>query len=501
MMMSLLYNEMDLLLPYIYLLSGILILLICGTFIQSTLNNTHVESYHEKSSIYMNYLGLQTLFFTIMLYMNSHVPTGVYLNGLFLENYFTIVLKILVLLSALGVMFMAFQYINHGKFHDFEFNILLLLSVLAMLLLISAHDLTILYVAIELQSLSSYILAALKRDSQFSTEAGLKYFTLGSLASAILLLGIAFIYGLTGSTEFEEINHVLTTLGMYHVQSYYFMMISIIFIFIAFLFKLAAAPFHIWAPDVYEGSPTIITAFFAIVPKIVILSVLIQLSFNVFQEFMSVWQMILVFSAMTSMLVGAWGAILQKKIKRFLAYSSIGHVGYILVGLTVCTVEGLQATMIYMMIYIIMSLTVFAIVLSLYKINKNEKVNYISELTGLSKENPLLAFILSLTMFSMAGIPPLAGFVSKFEIFYSAINSGFILLAIVGVLTSVIAAVYYIRMVKIMYFETLPSYAYETMDMHKSIMIAFTFLITLLFMINPSYVLLLSETISLSLSF
>jgi len=396
---------------------------------------------------------------------------------------------------------MSFDYYKDEKITAYEYSILIMLAALGLILLISSYDFLALYLAIELQSLTLYVLATFKRNSEFSTEAGLKYFILGALSSGILLFGISLIYGLTGSTNYETINHLLIGVSLENNENLIGLSIGILFIAVALLFKLAAAPFHMWAPDVYEGSPTIVTAFFAIVPKIGILSVFITIFLETFYGLINQWQHIVIFCAITSMIIGAIGAVTQKKFKRLLAYSAIGHIGYILIGIASATPEGVQGLLLYIIVYIIMSINIFSLYLSLYDKNTFIKIKNISELSGLSKENGILAITLAIAVLSMAGIPPLAGFASKFYIFLAAIESSMYVLAIIGVLTSVIAAVYYIRLIKIMYFEnTSNNVNYKTIDLNKSIILATTLFFILFFMVNPSYLLILTHELALNLS-
>lgn len=486
-------NSFKLFIPDIYLGSTLLLLLVIGVFY-------NVSKNEQTSMENITWMSLEIIIFVLLLMINYPYFHGVILNGMVIINQYTLIIKLIITLSTAIVLFMAFQYYNFEKFYSFEFNILILLALLGMTLLCSSYDFMMVFLAIELQSLCFYIMAALKRDSQFSTEAGLKYFILGALSSGILLFGCSLVYGLTGSTNFETLNHLLmgvhSNLNEFNAGVY----IGVFFILVALLFKIAAAPFHMWAPDVYEGSPTIITAFFAIVPKIAVIALLIQLLLETFYGLIDQWQQVLIFTSMTSMILGAVGAIEQKKMKRFLAYSAIGHVGYILIGISCGTLEGLQSSIIYIILYIIMSINVFSILLSLYKTQDNIRIKYINEFTGLSKENPLLAITFAIMVLSMAGIPPLAGFISKLQIFFSAIHSSMFLLAIVGVLTSVLGAVYYIRFIKIMYFENNTSYTYKNLDFIKALLISITYFITNLFIFNPSYLLILSHNLSLNFS-
>jgi proton-translocating NADH-quinone oxidoreductase chain N len=412
-----------------------------------------------------------------------------------------------------------------------------------MLFMISSYDFISMYLTVELQSLCFYVLAASKRNSEFSTEAGLKYFILGAFSSGILLFGCSMIYGFTGITNFGELAKVLTgsqdvILNIFSTSGassaavllsenstdFYLwsgqssgIIIGIIFIAVGFLFKLTAAPFHMWAPDVYEGSPTSITAFFSIAPKIAILGVFLRLFLYSFYDFMLPWQKIIIFCSIASMIVGALAAMSQHKIKRLLAYSSIGHIGYILLGLCCASIEGTEALFIYLIIYVIMTINLFAIILSLQELRSGgpsvqmsqglsssistNHFKYISDLGMLAKTNPILAFTFTCTMFSMAGIPPLAGFCSKFYIFFAALSSSLYLLAFIGVLTSVVSCFYYIRLIKIMYFEKPTKYiVYQPMDKEKSIIIGLTLFFLIFFFFYPSPLFLVAHKVAISLS-
>lgn len=490
--LDLFQNDFKLIIPELFLSSSILFLLVAGVLFNK-----------ENTALIRNisWLSILTLIITGLLFLNHPYSTDIIFNGMLLINHLTLVIKSVIVLSTIVVLLFSFEYFEDEKITAFEYSILILLAVLGMLLLVSSYDFLALYLAIELQSLALYVLATFKRNSEFSTEAGLKYFILGALSSGVLLFGISLIYGLTGSTNFETINHILIGLGLNSNENLVGLSIGILFIAVALLFKVAAAPFHMWAPDVYEGSPTIVTAFFAIVPKIGILGLFITIFLETFYGLINQWEHIIIFSAICSMTIGAIGAITQKKIKRLLAYSAIGHIGYMLIGIASATPEGVQSLLLYILVYIIMSINIFSVVLSLYDSNNLIKIKYISELAGLSKVNGILAITLSITVLSMAGIPPLAGFASKFYIFLAAIESSMYVLAIIGVLTSVIAAVYYIRLIKIMYFEN-PEITvnYKTIDFQKSIILALSLFFILFFMANPSYLLILTHELALNLS-
>lgn len=371
-------------------------------------------------------------------------------NGLIKVDAMVCFIKFICIFGGLLVVWISKEYYVQERLTVIGHSILILLALLGIILLISSNDLLALYLAMELQSLSFYTLATLKRDDESSTEAGLKYFILGALSSGIFLFGVSLIYGLTGLTNFDSLNLFIFGIGLDSNTDIYpitGLLIGIIFIGIAFLFKLAAAPFHMWVPDVYQGSPTSITALFAIVPKLAILGVLIKLYLSTFLGLMIQWQPLIIFCSIASMIIGSFGALNQSLIKRLLAYSAISHIGYILIAFASGTHTSLQALLIYMTIYMIMSIQSFSVLLSLRKKLNGKSIDYLIELVSLSRTQPVLGITFAISLLSLAGIPPLAGFFSKWLVFSSAIQSHFYLLAIVGVLTSVLASVYYLRII------------------------------------------------------
>jgi proton-translocating NADH-quinone oxidoreductase chain N len=390
---------------------------------------------------------------------------------------------------------MCLDYSKQESSNAFESIVLILFSTCSMLFMISAYDLIAMYLAIELQSLCFYVIAASKRDSEFSAEAGLKYFILGAFSSGILLFGCSMIYGFTGVTNFEELAKIFTgyEITLFGAQSSGIFM-GILFIAVGFLFKITAVPFHMWAPDVYEGSPTIVTAFFSIAPKISILANMLRVFIYSFYD--PTWQQLFFFCSIASMILGALAAMAQNKVKRLLAYSSIGHVGYLLIGFSCGTIEGIQSLLIGTFIYVLMTVNAFAMVLAL----RQNRFKYIADLGALAKTNPILAITLSITMFSYAGIPPLAGFCSKFYLFFAALGCGAYLLALIGVVTSVISCFYYIRFVKIMYFDTPETWIlYKPMDREKSLLLAITVFFITFFFLYPSPLFLVTHQMALCL--
>ncbi len=369
-------------------------------------------------------------------------------NGLLRFDGFIMFAKLLILMAALAALILSANWTQRLSLSCFEYPILILLSCAGLMLLTSSNDFLSLYMAIELASLSLYVMAAYERDNVRSSEAGLKYFILGALASGMMLFGMSLIYGFTGTTNFGVLAN-LSELSSTPVP--YGFLTGLVLVLVGICFKISAVPFHMWTPDVYEGAPTSVVAYFATVPKIAALVLLGRLLYEPFAAYIEDWQPIIIFVSIASMIVGAFGALKQTNIKRLLAYSSIGHVGYALTGLAAGTAQGLQGVLIYLSIYMVMSIGTFAFILWMRR--GSEPLEDISELAGLSRTHPRAALFLGLMMFSMAGIPPLAGFFAKFYVFLAAAEAGLYTLVVAGLLTSVVAAYYYLRLVKIMYFD------------------------------------------------
>ncbi len=384
-------------------------------------------------------------------------------------------LKLLALTGSAAAILMSLDYLKVEKQERFEYSILILLSATGMLMLISAADLIALYLGLELMSLSLYVVAAFNRDSVRSTEAGLKYFVLGALSSGMLLYGASLVYGFTGTVSFAGIAKAAGQGGIG-------LMFGLVFLFAGFCFKVSAVPFHMWTPDVYEGAPTPITAFFAAAPKVAGIAMFVRTTMVAFPEIAQQWQQIVVFVAIASMALGAFAAIGQKNIKRLMAYSSIGHMGFALVGLAAGTAEGVQGVLVYMAIYVAMTLGTFACILSMRR--DGVLVEQISDLSGLARSNPTMAFFLAMLMFSLAGIPPLAGFFAKFYVFLAAIKAGMFTLAVLGVLASVVGAYYYLAIIKIMYFDEAAK-GFGPMPFELKAVLAVTGLFNLLFFAYP----------------
>tara|TARA_B100000963_G_scaffold357355_1_gene379349 strand:- start:20377 stop:21795 length:1419 start_codon:yes stop_codon:yes gene_type:complete len=460
--------------PEIFLILALLFLLMAGVFI----NNSFAII--KKSTIV-------TLFLCIpIVYLNLDNQLLIFNNN-YSINIFSNFMKIIILISSAFSLIFVGQYFKRIKIDKFEYMILILSSTIGMFIMVSANNLIGLYLGIELQSLSLYVLASIDRNSLKSSESGVKYFVLGALSSGLFLYGCSLIYGFTGSTNYLIINENFSTnnLGL---------IFGLVFILVGLAFKVSAVPFHMWTPDVYEGSPTSVTAFFALAPKVAGIGAFIQILFIAFGTAFEEWKSILIFIAIASMILGSVAAIGQTNIKRLMAYSSISHIGYALAGLTTGTVEGISATLSYMTIYVIMNIAAFTCILFFSR----DKVYYedIRDLSGLSKNHPIIAACFCLILFSLAGIPPLAGFFAKFYIFKSVIESEMYLLAIIGLISSVIAAFYYLRIIKIMYFDKELEKFDDMSGLGMKLSLATSSLIILFYFIAPSFLINLSNIAS-----
>ena len=425
--------NLSFIIPEIFISLSVMFLLILGVFKKNSF-----ELIHNLSIIVLLITGV------IVFNETLDIKKILLFNGSVVIDYLSSFMKIITLLAAFIVLAISKNYLDNFKISKIEYPILILSSVLGMMVMISSNDLIVFYMGLELQSLALYVLATFNRNNLKSSEAGLKYFVLSALSSGLLLYGCSLIYGFSGSTNFEIIASQLNS-------NEYALTFGIVFILVGLAFKISAVPFHMWAPDVYEGSPTTVTLFFTMVPKIAALTVFIRFLYVPFLELIDQWQMILVFLSIASMLFGAIAAIGQKNIKRLIAYSSIGHIGYALAGVASASNDGIQSSVIYLTIYIVMNLGLFSCLLMLRR--NDNYYESIDDLSGLSKNHPILSFSLLVILFSLAGIPPLAGFFAKFYIFKAVIEQSMYFLAIVGLLSTVIAAFYYLRIIKIIYFD------------------------------------------------
>jgi NADH-quinone oxidoreductase subunit N len=394
----------------------------------------------------------------------------------FIVDDFARFLKVLAFAGSAAAILMSQSYVTREKTRKFEYPVLILLATAGMGMMISAGDLIALYLGLELMSLSLYVVAASNRDSEKSTEAGLKYFVLGGLSSGMLLYGCSLIYGYTGSVTFTAIAQAASQGGLG-------ILFGLVFLFVGLCFKVSAVPFHMWTPDVYEGAPTPVTAFFASAPKVAAMALFIRAAQGAFPTIAVQWQQILVFVSIASMALGAFAAIGQRNIKRLMAYSSIGHMGFALVGLAAGTSEGVQGVLVYVAIYLAMTLGTFACILSMRR--DWHMVEDISDLSGLARTNPGMAFFFAMLLFSLAGIPPLAGFFAKYYVFLAAIKAGLFTLAVIGVLSSVVGAYYYLLIVKTMYFDE-PKKAFEPMPAEQVAVLAVCGGFNLLYFLYPA---------------
>ena len=405
------------------------------------------------------------------------LPAGklVTFDGSFVVDGFARFLKVLAIIGSAAAILMSIDHAERERQQRFEYSILIVLSTLGMLMLISAADLIALYLGLELMSLPLYVVAASHRNSLRSTEAGLKYFVLGALSSGMLLYGASLVYGFTGTVSFTGIAHSAAEAGTG-------LIFGLVFLFVGFCFKVSAVPFHMWTPDVYEGAPTPVTAFFAAAPKVAGIAMFVRATVVAFPGITAQWQEIVVFVSIASMLLGAFAAIGQRNIKRLMAYSSIGHMGFALIGLAAATPEGVQGVLVYMAIYLTMTLGVFAVILSMRR--QGGMVELIDQLAGLARTHPAMAFFLAMLLFSMAGVPPLAGFFAKFYVFLAAIKAGLYILAVIGVLASVIGAYYYLAIIKVMYFEE-PAEPFYNMPNELKLVLGVCGLFNILFFVYP----------------
>lgn len=595
-------NDFKAIFPELFLVTVTLSLLLYGVILSTS-------SQYPLLIGNLTFLSLLSLLFVLLLIQNSPLQHGfIFYNTLYIDST-TLFTKSIVCWAAFFSSLISINYLKVEGLNGFEFVILVLLSLSSMLFLIMSADFLSMYLGIEFQSLCFYVMAALKRDSEFSTEAGLKYFLLGAFSSALLLFGITLIYGFTGTTSFSDLSKLFSALSNpsavegslevfssntlslmnsnekvdvgFGLHNHSTCLLGMVLITVGFLFKLTAFPFHMWAPDVYEGAPTPVTAFFSIVPKVAVLTVFVNLYLVGFYDLSVSWQKILVFSSLGSMILGSLAAMSQNKIKRLLAYSSIGHVGYLLVGLCSSTVEGIQALFIYLFIYLVMTINIFCIILlpikrisrnknstgtfagfrfpsrvdssqkeisetsstpfkeektlkktngnqdrsidgvSLYKEQKansnlltlkekgggdlysgSDRIKYTTDLAYMANSHPLIALNLTLTMFSIAGIPPLAGFYSKAYLFFAALSSSQFLLAVVGVLTSVVSCFYYIRIVQIMYFVVPRTWlTFTQISKESAFTLGICFFFLLLFVIYPFPLYLAAHKVALTLSY
>ncbi|MGO9484027.1 MAG: NADH-quinone oxidoreductase subunit NuoN [Rhodomicrobium sp.] len=466
--------------PELFILLASMVLLLWG-------------AYHRREAGFaISIAGILVLGGAALLIAGQAAPTEQLFNGAFVNDSFARFMKILTLAGAAFTILLSFDYMRRERILRFEYPVLILLSTAGMMLTISANDLISLYLALEFQSLALYVLAAFRRDKLRSTEAGLKYFVLGALSSGLLLYGSSLVYGYTGATLFPQIAEAVRAHGA--PIGFVF---GLVFILAGLAFKIAAVPFHMWTPDVYEGSPTPVTAYFAAAAKMSAMAMVIRIILGAFPNASDQWQQIIIAISVASMALGAFAAIGQQNIKRLLAYSSIGHVGYALIGLAAAAplagvpaedalkvqVQGVSGVLIYLTIYLAMTLGSFACILTMRR--GHSVSEFIPDLAGISREKPLFAFLFAMLLFSLAGVPPLAGFFAKFYVFNAAIQAHLYWLAIVGAVLSVVGAYYYLRIVKIMYFDEAGA-TFDAIPASVQVTLGVSAIFVILFFLTPS---------------
>ena len=457
-------SNLEVIIPEIFLTLSIFAVLMVGVFLKNTYG-------------LVNKICVLIIICTgFLVFYSNETLEKIFLDS-FIRDKFSNFIKILILISSLFVLFASQNFIKDTKISKFEYPILILLSILGMFFMVSSNDLILFYLGLELQSLALYILASIDRNNLRSTESGMKYFVLSALSSGLLLYGCSLLYGFTGSTNFDVIQEELSSENIGAL-------FSIVFILVGLAFKVSAVPFHMWTPDVYEGSPTSVTNFFAVVPKIAGIAVIIRFMDIPFKNILSEWQLIVIFLSISSMILGAVAAIGQQNIKRLLAYSSIGHIGYVLAGIATGQQSGYASSLVYLVIYVVMNIGAFS---CLYLLKSNgsytEKIN---DLAGISKNKPILAFSLLIIFFSLAGIPPLGGFFAKFYVFISVIESELYTLAVIGLVTTVISAFYYLKVIKIIYFDEEQIKLDQIKNLQTSSIIFISCLLLISYFIYPS---------------
>jgi NADH-quinone oxidoreductase subunit N len=485
-------NNIKLVLPELFLCSSILGLLFFGSFVSLS------RSYrYPLVATNVNYLLILTLVLTLFLVVNNPLVSGSVFNGVFIVDWLSTIAKISVLVSSIGCLLISSGYVKAHQINNFEYFVIVALAIFGQLVLISSADFLTAYLALEIQSFAFYLMAAFKRDSAYSTEAGLKYFLLGSFSSTLLLFGVSLLYGFFGTTNFSILSLLLFESTDFQLLTD----IAFFLILIGLLFKLAAAPFHVWSPDVYEGAPLNSTIFFAVVPKISILVLFFRI-YSVLVNNSDIWSIAILVSSVCSVIIGSFVTLKQKRLKKLLAYSGINHVGYLLLGASMFTLESVSSVFFYLFTYMITGLCIWGIVSILKRADSvGSRTAVIADLGAMVKVNPVLAFILAICLFSLAGIPPLVGFYAKLGIFQSALNSGFFVIASFIILTSVISTFYYIRLIKSAYFES--SYKewvfYAPLSATQGTMITLSFFGIVFLFYNPLLLNLLSYKMAMSL--
>jgi NADH-quinone oxidoreductase subunit N len=486
-------NNFSFMLPELYLFIFINFLIGISVFLLNLKNNV----YESKLAIDLINLSILSLIFLQLLYVNSIEINFIILNYLFYSQGLSVFFKVLIITFTLIIFIITKSYIKNEKLYAFELSIIILLAMLGMLLMISSYDYLSMYLALELQSISLYILAAYKRVNLASTEAGLKYFILGAFSSGLFLFGFSMLYGFTGLTNFEDLVLVTAQPFQYNISE---IMLAIVFILSGFLFKLSAAPFHVWTPDVYDGAPLLIVTFFALVTKIAALGMFIAFFYKALLNYLEIMQILLWFSGLLSLSIGTFGALYQIKLKRLYAYSTITHIGFFLIGLSLGSIEGLSAVLFYLLIYLVLGLLFFLVLLSVRYFFNSDKLVYISELINLPNGNLIVAVLLVLVLFSIAGVPPLMGFFSKFYLLLNVIKAEYYFLAFFLIIISVISTVYYIRLIVLLFFERKirKETLFQDIGMELSLFFSYLSLINVLFIYNMNDLITLCHNLAFS---
>ncbi len=471
----------------IFLIAVALALLMLGAFREEEQDNQH----------FISSLAIMALVVALFMVWVGDKQRAITFGGLFIYDGFAAFLKGLVLIGAAVCLIMTPNFLQREGVNRFEYTVLALFATVGMLMMISANSLISLYIALELQSLPLYVMTAFHRDKLRASEAGLKYFVLGALASGLLLYGCSMVYGFTGTLSFPGLALALAPDSLTNGTISTGVVVGLVFMAAGLAFKLAAVPFHMWTPDVYEGAPTPVTAFLAAAPKVAAMGLTLRVFYQPFGEWADQWQQIIVFISIASMLLGAFAAIGQTNIKRLLAYSGIGHIGFALVGLAAGTEKGVYSVLVYLAIYLMMTLGVFACVLVMRR--NGAPVEEIDDLRGLARQQPLFACAIAIFMFSLAGIPPLAGFFGKLYVFMAAVDADLVPLAIIGVLASVVGAYYYLRIVKVMYFDDVLEPLDRSMGREYSVIVGVAAVFNLAFCLNPNLLLGYAENAALAL--
>jgi len=454
-------------LPEIIVIAGAMALLMFGAFSG------------EQSARTVSWLAVAVLILALIVSQLGGGERRLAFYGMFVTEAFALFMKALVLIGSAVTILLAMHYNEDQGIARFEFPVLVLLSTVGMMAMISANDLITLYIGLELQNLPLYVVASFNRDSVRSSEAGLKYFVLSALSSGMLLYGISLVYGFTGTTAFADLSSLMAS----DATSSAGVIVGVVFVVVGLAFKVSAVPFHMWTPDVYEGAPTPVSMFFALAPKMAALGLFIRFMIAPFGPLVGEWRQIIVFLSIASMVFGAVAAVAQHNIKRLMAYSSIGHVGYLLIGLAAGTTEGIRGTLVYLAIYLFMNVGAWAVILCMRR--QGQMLEEIADLAGLSRTRPALALAFGIFLFSLAGVPPTAGFFAKLYIFFAAIDAKLAGLAVIGVLASVVSAFYYLRIVKVMYFDE-PAGAFDralTAELKGVLFV--TAVVTLFFFVLP----------------